>query len=620
MGIKLKSKIKKYLNNIWLIEIVIIVITLIYSGLDIYNGKIDKSNSKVLSDIELVFSPQQYYKDKLEKDIVKLNTQLYSDYTFLFLLDEAGSTPFSSDSYRVLSEYVDNDVKFIFMNKNSRNIITNEVDSNLEESYYNEAYAYTTSENSQTYNSSSSSEVNEIEEFINDKYNSSEISIYYDNSQSINPFLKSKPKFVSSRVIKDTLKNYDEIYYTSYRTYYNRFESIMAYTFIFVLFIEILILIKILVVLIKARGKTKIRGNFIASIIYVFRYGFIFNQTRKALLISIIGLGIFFIGYLYLLAVGGYENNLIVTFFSRYPFKGSFLLMLLPMIGIIYSIKKSIDIYLVNERLKEIKKGNLDYEIVERGSTEIVELIQNIVEIKNGYKIAVEETLKNEKVKTELISNVSHDLRTPLTSIINYVNILGKGNLTEEERVDYLSILEQKSKKLKVLIDDLFEMSKINSGKIELKKDRIEIMSLIHQAIGEYSYLYEDKNVEFNVECINDEIYMNLDGRMMSRVFENLVINALKYSLENTRIYIEVKENTKDIEISVKNIANYKMEFNNNEVLERFVRGDKSRNSNIDGSGLGLAITKSIVELHNGRVSVVREGDMFKIYIYLPKE
>lgn len=294
--------------------------------------------------------------------------------------------------------------------------------------------------------------------------------------------------------------------------------------------------------------------------------------------------------------------------------------MILPMIGVIYSNKKSIDIYLVNERLKEINRGNLDDEFVERGSIEIVELIQNITKIKDGYKIAVEETLKNEKMKTELISNVSHDLRTPLTSIINYVNILSENDLSEDERSEYLLILEQKSKRLKVLIDDLFEMSKINSGKMKINKERIEIISLIHQSIGEYSCLYEDKNIEFNVDCNVDEIYMNSDGKLMSRVFENLVINALKYSLEGTRIYIDIKELKNNVEISIKNIANYKMEFNNNDVLERFVRGDRSRNSKVEGSGLGLAITKSIVDLHNGKVNIIREGDMFKIYIILPKE
>ena len=369
----------------------------------------------------------------------------------------------------------------------------------------------------------------------------------------------------------------------------------------------------------REKGKS-IKGNFIVSIVYILKYGFSYKQTRRTLIVTIICSVLFFIVYLYLLAIGGYESNLLVTFFRLYPFKGSILLMTLPTIGIMYSIKKTIEISRVNDSLEKINNGNLDYHIVEQGGPEILELINNINMIQRGYEIAVEDTLKNEKIKTELISNVSHDLRTPLTSIINYVNILKSPDLTDEERNDYLKIVEQKSKKLKVLIDDLFEMSKINSGKIELVKDRIDILALIHQVVGEYVYLYEDKNIEFKVESDSEEIYMNLDGKMMSRVIENIVINALKYSLENTRVYIEVIEDDNSVEISCKNIANYEMNFDNTEIFERFARGDKSRNSKVEGSGLGLAITKSIIELHGGSINILREGDMFKIFIHIPKE
>jgi len=383
--------------------------------------------------------------------------------------------------------------------------------------------------------------------------------------------------------------------------------------------IGLFLIAKIVGVLITNRGRLRIRGNFIISIMYVLKNGFKYKQTRKTLIGTIICSIIFFIFYLYMLAVGGIKNNILVTLFSLYPFKGSLILMTLPMIGITYSIKKSIEISLVNDSLKRINEGDLDYHIVEQGGTEILELIKNINKIKEGYEIAVQDTLKNEKVKTELISNVSHDLRTPLTSIINYVNILKSEDITDAERQDYLKIVDQKSKKLKVLIDDLFEMSKINSGKIVLSKEKIDIMSLIHQAVGEYSSLYEDKNIEFKVNSIVEELYIELDGKMMSRAIENIVINALKYSLENTRVYIDIMDENESIGISVKNIANYEMDFNNEEIFERFARGDESRNSNVEGSGLGLAITKSIIELHEGNVNINKEGDMFKIYISLPK-
>ena len=163
-------------------------------------------------------------------------------------------------------------------------------------------------------------------------------------------------------------------------------------------------------------------------------------------------------------------------------------------------------------------------------------------------------------------------------------------------------------------------MSKINSGKLKINKELIDILALIHQGVGEYSTLYEEKNLQFKVTSDEDAIYMELDGKMMSRAIENLIINSIKYSLDNTRVYIDVKKSNGFVTISMKNIANYEMNFNENEMFERFARGDKSRNSKIEGSGLGLAITKSIIELHGGIIQIKREGDMFKIYINLPFE
>ena len=190
----------------------------------------------------------------------------------------------------------------------------------------------------------------------------------------------------------------------------------------------------------------------------------------------------------------------------------------------------------------------------------------NISKIKEGYSIAVEDALKNEKLKTELISNVSHDLRTPLTSIINYVNIL-RQDITKDEKEDYLAIVEKKAKKLKVLIDDLFEMSKINSGKMELFKDNIDVVSLIHQTIGEYYYIYESKNIEFKVDSYREEVYIDLDGKLISRAIENIIINAMKYSLEGTRVYVDIREKDGYIVLSFKNISNYAMNFDNKEIF-----------------------------------------------------
>jgi len=377
-------------------------------------------------------------------------------------------------------------------------------------------------------------------------------------------------------------------------------------------------IMKVILVIKRNPKSPKIQSNLINNIVFVIKNGFHYKETRNTLLISIALVLIILITYLYFLATGGYENNIFVRFFQTYPFKGSVFIIIILFLTLMYALKKTLDIVVVNDALRKVNEGNLQEDIKLDGSPAIKELAKNINLIKAGYKEILENGMHNEKLKTELISNVSHDLKTPLTSIINYVNILKNKDITEEEKVEYLLILEKKSLKLKVLIEDLFEMSKINSGKIKLNRDLIDILSLIYQGLGEYSTLYEEKNISFKVTTEEDAIYMELDGKLMSRALENIIINALKYSLNNTRVYINIKLEDECVKIGVKNIANYEMDFNEEEMFERFARGDKSRNSKVEGSGLGLAITKSIVELHGGEVKIKKEGDMFKIYLILP--
>ena len=604
MDTKLKSKIKYYLTNVWLIEIIILSFIIGYFGVEIFKSVSSNSYSRVISAVEAKVNPKDYYDDSLINDSYNLMKMIYTETNSLQVLEYGDSNVrtifqknFLYKTYEKQGYSVKNNIFFLIRNRESNEVFTNDP---------NQYFQLSNVEYSKE----------DILSYLDEKYNGKELYVYYDNETSFNTLI-SKDEVVAD---KDIISNYEEYYYTSLDNYENPSDGRIINFLIILLVIAVLLIIK-LCVFFSNDGKIKsIRGNFIVSIIYILKYGFSYRQTRRTLIVTIICSILFFILYLYLLAIGGYESNLLVTFFRLYPFKGSFLLMTLPTVGIMYSIKKTIEISRVNDSLEKINNGNLDYHIVGQGGPEILELINNINMIQRGYEIAVEDTLKNEKIKTELISNVSHDLRNPLTSINNYVNILKSPDLTEEERNDYLKIVEQKSKKLKVLIDDLFEMSKINSGKIELVKDRIDILSLIHQVVGEYVYLYEDKNIEFKVDSDSEEIYMNLDGKMMSRVIENIVINALKYSLENTRVYIEVVEDDYSVEISCKNIANYEMDFDNTEIFERFARGDKSRNSKIEGSGLGLAITKSIIELHDGTINILREGDMFKIFIHIPKE
>ncbi|PRR83568.1 sensor histidine kinase [Clostridium vincentii] len=602
MGIKLKSRVKDYLNHIWLLEIIGLLFIISYFSVEVYKYY-STDSSKMINIFRSTINPQKYYEENLAKDSLAITNMIYQKTNSLEkiyygndIIKEAFKRDFIDKVYEKEEFELNENIFFIIRNKNTNQIITNDSSG-----YFELSDGKYTDEN--------------ILSYVNEKYEGKELLVSYDNENKFSTIVEEDYVIYD----KSVLANFQEYYFTSRDNYVENVYFKIVFGLYFLIVLGIFLISKVVGVIIISRNGSNIRGNFVISIIYVLKNGFKYRQTRKTLIGTIICSIIFFIFYLYMLAVGGIKNNILVTFFTLYPFKGSIILMTLPMIGIIYSIKKSVDIYLVNDSLKRINEGDLDYHIVEQGGIEILELITNINKIKEGYEIAVQDTLKNEKVKTELISNVSHDLRTPLTSIINYVNILKSEDITEEEKQDYLKIVDQKSKKLKVLIDDLFEMSKINSGKMVLSKEKIDIMSLIHQAVGEYSSLYEDKEMEFKVNSIVEELYIELDGKMMSRAIENIVINALKYSLENTRVYIDIMDEGESIGISIKNIANYEMNFNNEEIFERFARGDESRNSNVEGSGLGLAITKSIIELHEGNITINTEGDMFKIYINLPK-
>ncbi|MFR4998038.1 MAG: sensor histidine kinase [Clostridium paraputrificum] len=597
MATKLKKKIKSYFNHIWMIEILIVALTCIFFGVEIYKDVFTRYYSKNLAAMQATINPKGFYKQTFLDEVKGLQKYIYNN-TFgleeLYYNDknreEILKAYFINNSYEGSDiDSSDSKLYFIIRDKRDNSIITND---------FSEVLSVRDGLTEQ-----------DIQDYLYSKYKGREMLKISDNENI------SEENLVYNSGV---LSNFQEYYYSDISRYTNINNLKIAILNFIIIFIAIFMFIKIIFVFIRSRGKVELRGDFIKSVIFVLKYGFTYKETRRTLMITFSSLSLFFIVYLYLLAVnGGYENNILAKFFSMYPFKGSFLIMLLPMIGIIYSLKKSIEIIKVNEAIKKSDDGNINYEIKEQCSPEVRELLNNISKIKEGYSIAVEDALKNEKLKTELISNVSHDLRTPLTSIINYVNIL-RQDIVKDEQEDYLAIVEKKAKKLKVLIDDLFEMSKINSGKMELFKDNIDIVSLIHQTIGEYYYIYESKNIEFKVDSYREEVYIDLDGKLISRAIENIIINAMKYSLEGTRVYVDIIEKEGYIVLSFKNISNYEMNFDNKEIFERFARGDSSRNSRIEGSGLGLAITKSIIELHDGKVHIAREGDMFKIFIYLP--
>ena len=228
-----------------------------------------------------------------------------------------------------------------------------------------------------------------------------------------------------------------------------------------------------------------------------------------------------------------------------------------------------------------------------------------------GIDKAVDQNVKNERMKTDLITNVSHDIKTPLTSIINYVHLLDQEELENEKAQGYVKILEEKSNRLKILVDDLVEASKLSSGTIKLTKTKINLTELIRQSLGEYEEKFEDKKLNVVTNFPEDEVYIFADGRKMWRLLENLYGNIYKYALANTRVYIDANIVGSKVRVEVKNISESQLNFNSDQLTERFIRGDVSRST--EGSGLGLSIAQSIVENHGGTFDIIFDGDLFKV-------
>ena len=220
-------------------------------------------------------------------------------------------------------------------------------------------------------------------------------------------------------------------------------------------------------------------------------------------------------------------------------------------------------------------------------------------------------------MKSELITNVSHDLKTPLTAIITYVDLLKKEDITEEERKAYIETLDMKSQRLKVLIEDLFEVSKANSGNVQMNFMDVDVVKLLKEVRVEMSDKIEQSDLDFRWNLPEEKVILTLDGQRTYRIFENVLNNALKYAMPFTRVYVDMAEEESDVVITFKNVSAQELKVDVDYLTERFVRGDSSRNS--EGSGLGLAIAKSFTELQSGQFEISIDGDLFKVGIRFAK-
>ncbi|MFB3163971.1 HAMP domain-containing sensor histidine kinase [Neobacillus sp. 179-J 1A1 HS] len=270
----------------------------------------------------------------------------------------------------------------------------------------------------------------------------------------------------------------------------------------------------------------------------------------------------------------------------------------------------------IQEGVARIKDGDIQHSIDVGGKGEFAKLASNINSITDGLQKAVSSELKSERLKTELITNVSHDIRTPLTSIITYVDLLKKEN-NPSKIEQYIEVLDQKSKRLKVLTDDLFDAAKASSGNIPVQFERIDIISLITQGLGEVNDKIEDLDLAFKFSHPKDKVYIQADGKLLWRSIENVLSNIFKYTLKGSRVYIDIEDAGNEVLLTFKNISAYELNISAEELMERFKRGDESRSSN--GSGLGLSIAKSLIEIQKGKFTIQVDGDLFKSMIYLPK-
>ncbi len=287
---------------------------------------------------------------------------------------------------------------------------------------------------------------------------------------------------------------------------------------------------------------------------------------------------------------------------------------------IIYSI---VLFYLLAEKYDKIVK---DYRVLRKGTKRIAEgdlntiitenigvfepMKEDLTQIRDGFKKAVDEEIKSQRMKTELITNVSHDLKTPLTAITTYVELLKKEDITEEERKEYVNTLERKSQRLKVLIEDLFEVSKASSNDITLNLMNVDIVKLMKQVVVEHKEKYDEAGLQLHWKVPEEKVELQLDSQKTYRIFENLFLNIQKYAMPSSRVYIDVTDTDEQVSIVVKNMSAEPLNVAGEELVERFVRGDASRNT--EGSGLGLAIAKNFTEAQKGSFDVCVDGDLFK--------
>lgn len=369
------------------------------------------------------------------------------------------------------------------------------------------------------------------------------------------------------------------------------------------LFIYIIACIFMTTLIKRLKAKQFWRTTIVGKIFYWFKDVFLknlsysINTTPKVILVSI---GIVILSYLISILFSGLAR---------------ILLLIILYVKVIHEIIKfTRDCSKIEKKLEEMKNGDNSVPLnIDDFTLKFKDTAQNINNISEGIEIAVQERMKSERLKAELITNVSHDIKTPLTSIINYVDLLKKEKIENQKAKEYISILENKSQRLKKLTEDLVEASKIQTGNVSLKKEKINVELLIKQAAGEFEDKFSKKGLDTIIESDQNEVFILADNRYMYRIIENLFSNISKYAMENSRVYIDIKTKKDKVNICIKNISKEKLNISSDELMQRFVRGDSSRTT--EGSGLGLSIAQNLTTIQGGKFNLVLDGDLFKVEI-----
>ena len=405
----------------------------------------------------------------------------------------------------------------------------------------------------------------------------------------------------------------------AFASYYDEFKTIfeenitsmcLCYAFVYAaLYAAGLFAVNALFVQIKCRSllSSSLIGSIIIKTVNAFK-DIISKQmlcsnamTRRFVIRTIAAvLAEIFIIFLF----GGFVHTIILFIFFSLVNLAAYMML---------SIRDFEDINKLGEHISAMQKG--DYTKVKTDETSVTYgMTKNLNEISCGMQTAVEKRVQSERMKIDLVTNVSHDLKTPLTSIISYIYLLGSEEMSPEAR-DYVKILEDKSARLKAIVSDLFDLAKATSG-TDVAKDKLDIAILVQQVVGDMGDKIEKYGKDVRTEIKTDSAPVIGDGKKLYRVIQNLIDNSLKYSLDGTRIYVTVDKEKADAVITVKNISAEEMNFTAEEITERFARGDSSRTT--EGSGLGLSIAKSFTEANGGEFRVLIDGDMFTAEVRLP--